>query len=119
MILNDTAKVRDRVLKGHDGNPGWMSSSRGKAILYDTLVEEVRNGSVLIRDEETKVQLAIIEGATLRAPEGEHDDRAVALALAVNAAVMKPTTVVVQSYVEVRKHDKRRRNSVLGRAVGF
>lgn len=117
LILNDTSKVRDRVLKGHDGNLGWMSSSRGKAILYDTLVEEIRNGSVIVRDEETKVQLGSIEGATLRAPEGDHDDRSMAFALAVNAAVMKPATVVIQSYIEVRKNDRRRRLSLSGRPI--
>jgi hypothetical protein len=34
---------------------------------------------------ETFSQLASIEGATLRAPEGEHDDRAVAFVLGLQA----------------------------------
>ena len=43
----------------------------------------LRDGEAVIHDPETFSQLASIEGATLRAPEGQPDDRATAFALAV------------------------------------
>lgn len=77
---------RVALLNGHDEKPGWMSSKLGKALLYT----EVANHFRLNATEGTKIlhsfgswrQLSSIEGATLRAPEGEHDDRADSYALA-------------------------------------
>jgi len=74
-----------RLLTGHDGKTGWLSSGKGKALLYDGATEAVQNGDVVIRDLVTQTQLASIEGGTLRAPEGLMDDRADAFALAVQA----------------------------------
>jgi hypothetical protein len=118
-LLNDTAKVRNDVLKGLDGKTGWMSSSRGKAILYDSLVEEIRNVNVTIHDSETKTQLQSIEGSSLNAPEGKHDDYAIASALAVTGAVMKPAETFSFSYMakESERNGRRRRNSLL-RSLG-
>jgi hypothetical protein len=114
-ILNNDSLARDRVMKGLDGNLGWMSSARGKALMYDSLVEELRSASIIIHDEETKTQLANVEGTTLRAAEGDHDDRAVAFALAVTAAVMKPSISFSYPYMEQRKtNGDRRRLSLSG-----
>lgn len=74
------------VLRGHDEKPGWMSSKLGKALLYTECANHFR----LNAQDETKIlhsftsyqQLASIEGATLLAPEGQHDDRADSYALA-------------------------------------
>ena len=114
-IFNDDASVRDKVLKGHDGKAGWMSSSRGKAMMYDALVEEMRNSNVIIHDDATKTQLAMIEGSSLSAPEGKHDDLAVAAALAVAGAVMKPAENFIFSYIksESEKDDRRNRYRLL------
>lgn len=74
------------VLKGHDDKAGWMSSKLGKALLYTECADHFRQNAL----DSTKVlhsfssyqQLASIEGATLLAPEGQHDDRADSYALA-------------------------------------
>lgn len=74
-------------LCGHDGNVGWLSSSKGKALLYDAAADAFRNRETVLHSFATFTQLASIEGATLRAPEAEHDDRGDAYALALMAAV--------------------------------
>jgi hypothetical protein len=82
-------------LAGHDGNEGWLSSSRGKALLYDLTANALRERRALLHSAATCTQLARIEGSTLRAPEGEADDRADAFALACAASLMpqyKPYT---------------------------
>jgi hypothetical protein len=68
-------------LYGHDANPGWHTTPRSKAILYDKAGEALRDGEAVIHSLDTFHQLASVEGATLRAPEGQHDDRAVAFVL--------------------------------------
>ena len=70
-------------LAGHDGNEGWHSTTKGKALLYDTAADAFREGETFLHSFETFVQLASIEGSTLRAPEGEMDDRADSYALAL------------------------------------
>lgn len=117
-LLGDDSQVRDRIMKGLDGNLGWMSSSRGKALMYDMLVEQLRSSSVIIHDEETKTQLASIEGTSLRAPDKGPDDRAVAFTLAVVGAVMKPAISFSYPYVEQRTtYGERRRFSLFGSSV--
>jgi hypothetical protein len=82
-----------RLLPGHDGKPGWMSSTKGKALLYDGAADAFREGDCLVHDPETYHQLASIEGATLRAPQGQNDDRATAFALALaGRLVPRPRT---------------------------
>jgi hypothetical protein len=70
------------VLCGHDGGLGWMSSTKGKALLYDDCAAIFRERQTVIRSMPTLNQLLSVEGATLRAPEGMPDDRADAYALA-------------------------------------
>jgi hypothetical protein len=77
---------RVQLLAGTDGKPGWLSNVRGKTLMYDKMTDVCRDGETILHDNETAVQLASIEASTLRAPEGMHDDRADALALAVAAA---------------------------------
>jgi hypothetical protein len=79
-----------RVLEGYDGKPGWLSTVKGKPLLYGLLADAVRDAVCTIRGSETAAQLASIEASTLRAPAGLHDDRAVAFALAVAALAWKP-----------------------------
>jgi hypothetical protein len=68
---------------GHDGSPGWLTNTKGKALLYDGAGEAFRDGEAVIHSPETFSQLCSVEGSTLRAPEGEHDDRATAFVLAL------------------------------------
>jgi len=74
-----------RRLRGHDGNPGWLSSPLGKTKLYDAASDAFRNREVILHHFPTFTQLASIDGSMLRAPEGESDDLADAFAMAVVA----------------------------------
>lgn len=69
-------------LHGHDEKPGWLSSKLGKTLLYNELADGFRNDDTTVHSFATYEQVASIEGSTLRAPEGEHDDRADSYALA-------------------------------------
>lgn len=116
--LKDNAR-RVRLLHGHDWNPdenekdekvGWMTSTLGKALLYTEGADHFRQNADLDERGEpgkhpTKVlhsfasyhQLASIEGATLRAPDGMFDDRAVSFCLAqvgrIEAATNRPVAL--------------------------
>lgn len=87
-----------KLLKGHDDKPGWMSSKLGKALLYTECADHFRNNAIdstkILHSFVTYQQLASIEGATLLAPEGQHDDRADSYALAqCGRAAAVPDTV--------------------------
>jgi hypothetical protein len=71
-----------RRLPGHDDKPGWLSNTLGKAFLYTAAANRFRNCETLLHSPATFYQLAAIDGSTLRAPEGQNDDRADAFALA-------------------------------------
>lgn len=68
---------------GLDGKTGWLTTGRSKPLAVDNTAEFLREKKVLLHDEPTRSQLAQLDGATLAAPEGEHDDRAMALMLAL------------------------------------
>ena len=51
-------------------------------MLYDRCADAFRNREVVLHTFATYVQLASIDGSTLRAPKGEQDDQADAFALA-------------------------------------
>jgi hypothetical protein len=70
-------------LCGHDVHPGWHTTAKGNALLYDGASEALRDGEALIHGLDTFAQLASIEGPTHWAREGQPDDRAVAFALAL------------------------------------
>jgi hypothetical protein len=74
-----------RLLNGLDGKPGWLETGRGKALACDAAGDALRAGAALVRDRVTLAQLASIEGSTLAAPVGQHDDRAIAFVLALAA----------------------------------
>lgn len=79
--LRDNSRLR--LLAGHDAKLGWLSSTKGKALLYEACADGFRNEETIIHSMGAYWQLSSIEGATLRAPEGQHDDRADAYALAL------------------------------------
>lgn len=79
--LKDNSRLK--ILAGHDKAAGWLSNSKGKALLYDAAAQACRESDCVIHSAATYYQLASIEGATLRAPEGQMDDRADSYALAV------------------------------------
>jgi hypothetical protein len=73
------------LLRGWDGRPGWLSTGRGKALAFDAAADAVREGLTRLRDRVTLEQMMAIRGASLSAPSGERDDRAVAHVLALAA----------------------------------
>jgi hypothetical protein len=77
-----------QALAGRDGKPGWLSSTLGKTELYDLCAEAFKDAEVRLHSFATYTQLASIDGSTLRAPEGQPDDRADAFALACAARTM-------------------------------
>jgi len=95
----DTLGLSGSLLGGHDGKTGWMSSTLGKVKMYDACADQVKNCEVVIHSPATFDQLASIDGSTLRAPEGQNDDRADAFALAY-AARLQVRTAVVDDYYE-------------------
>jgi hypothetical protein len=78
------------LVTGHDGKGGWMSSTLGKTSLYDRCADAFQNKEVILHSFATFTQLSSIDDNTLRAPEGQHDDRADAFALAVCGRLMVP-----------------------------
>lgn len=78
------------VLAGHDGRPGWLTSTATKPILYDHAAECFRDRCTVLHDAGSRAQLAEVELSTLSAPEGLPDDRAVSYALALMAAKASP-----------------------------
>ncbi len=90
------------LLCGHDGRIGWLSSSKGKALLYGACADAFRHQDTILHSFVTLTQLQSVEGSTLKAPQGEADDRATAYALAcagIPAVLMSRTaderTVVI------------------------
>jgi hypothetical protein len=81
--LSEFSKVS--CLSGLDGKTGWLESGKSKPLAFDAAADAFRDGATLVRDAGTRDQLASIEGSTLKAPEGQHDDRAVAHVLALTA----------------------------------
>jgi hypothetical protein len=76
--------ARDLVrLCGDDKKPGWNTTTKSKAMLYDRAGEALRDRAAVIHSPDTFAQLASIEGSTDRAPEGQPDDRAMAFVLAL------------------------------------
>ncbi len=65
-----------------DRREGWNNSPAGKVRLYDHAAATLMNGDAVVHDDMTFYQLGSIEKDTLRAPEGEHDDKADSFVLA-------------------------------------
>jgi len=97
--LRDNSRLK--VLTGHDGRPGWLSSTKGKAILYSIAADAFRDRATKVHSFESYLQLASIEGSTLLAPEGEHDDRADSYALALAGSIVADVVTVVDDSLRV------------------
>jgi hypothetical protein len=101
-----------RLLPGLDGRPGWLSNAKGKAVMYDGVVEGCRDGGLVVYDSETIRQLGSLEGSSLRAPTGDHDDRADALALALAGAgaagMADQVPIVIRGIDPIKAMDRER-----------
>jgi hypothetical protein len=78
--LQDNSKVT--LLNAADDRAGWPTTSKSKAQMYDDFTDKVRDAEIIIHSFESYMQLSSIDGSTLSAPDGMHDDRAVSFVLA-------------------------------------
>lgn len=88
--LRDLGKLE--IIKGLDDKLGWLSNTKGNSILYDTAADAFRDHSTTIHSFETYNQLASIEGASLSAPDGDHDDRADSYCIALQGVKRRSPT---------------------------
>lgn len=82
--LQDNSKAT--ILNGSDDKAGWPTTSKSKAQMYDDFTDKVRDQELTIHSFESFMQLSSIDGSTLSAPDGMHDDRAVSFVLATLSA---------------------------------
>jgi hypothetical protein len=73
------------LLRGLDGELGWATTGFSKHLMFDQAAKDIREGGLRLHDETTTWQLTSMDGATLAAPPGQHDDRAMACVLALAA----------------------------------
>jgi hypothetical protein len=89
-----------RVLTGPDSTPtvtkyGYLTTPKSKAQGYVELSNRLRDKDITVYDHETYRQLTILEGSTLRAPRGEHDDHAICSMLYAAAKKYVHLTMVI------------------------
>jgi hypothetical protein len=100
LALEEVYNYRSYLLCGGDGHVGWQTTSKSKDLMYSSGAELLRDGKAVIHCPKTRTQLSLIEGATLKAPEGENDDYAIAFMLALTSAAANPSGSFAVSYVE-------------------
>jgi len=81
------------LLAGLDGRPGWVNSPAGKVRMWDNMAATFMHNEIMLYDFQTHAQVASIDKSTLKAPEGQLDDLAVACALADLARAGQGRTV--------------------------
>jgi hypothetical protein len=72
-----------------DKKPGWLSNRKNKVLAVDMAAQVMREGSVTIHDQATINELAMFEATTLSAPQGESDDLAMSVIIAIAALYWK------------------------------
>jgi hypothetical protein len=87
--LQDNSNAR--LIKGSDGKLGWQTNTVSKAMMWSKTAEAARDHGFTLHSFSTYTQLSSIDGSTLSAPEGMHDDRAVAFALTVVGEELLPS----------------------------
>jgi hypothetical protein len=102
------------LLKGYDGRDGYLSNGPGKATLYSGMADACREQATVIHSFSAYQQLASIEGRSLRAPNGKHDDEADGYALANVARALVPAQVKAPPQMQVKSHAATLRNRLGG-----
>lgn len=88
-VLNEFSNSFPRVdllRSPQDDKPGWLTTSRSKTAMYNAVAESAQARAFLIHDRDTFKELSDLEASTLSAPEGLHDDHAIAFGLCCVAA---------------------------------
>jgi len=88
------------LLLGEDNKPGWQTTAKSKDLMYSIGADILRDSGATIHSAKTMTQLSLIEGSTLKAPEGDFDDHAVAFMLALMAAKTQRQSAFGVSYLE-------------------
>lgn len=86
VILYLRRESRLYLFRADDKKVGWITTEKSKNLMYDAMVKALIEVDILIHSLETYLELSSIESNTLRAPEGEHDDRATSICLALQGA---------------------------------
>lgn len=102
VLLKMSEDAFENVLNGPDERPGWNNTAKGKALMYSQVTDALRDGEVSIHSFVTYQQLASIEGSTLKAPEGQHDDQATSFSLANAARIILLGGITEMKQVHVR-----------------
>lgn len=76
-----------------DKKNGWLNSVKMKPVAVDKTAEAINDKSLILHTQEIKLELMNIEAATLKAPEGDTDDRAMTIVIGV-ACLVWPTIQV-------------------------
>lgn len=71
------------LLHGLDGQMGWTTSTKSKALMYEQVADTFRLKETIIHSFATLTQLQSIEGGSLKGPGGKGDDRAMGYGLAI------------------------------------
>jgi hypothetical protein len=93
-----------------DQKPGWVTVHPSKVKLYDDATVTFRERGAILHNFTTYTQLTSIEGATLRAPRNQHDDRAISFVLALQACGLggldyEPSALGVGDYEDDLEHN--------------
>ncbi len=94
-----------RLLTGLDGKHGWPEQPRTKSLMWDDTADAFKAGDCVLHSFIAFTQLCSIEGASLKAPEGEPDDvadsyAACCVARARNKPAQAPATGGVRKQVK-------------------
>lgn len=76
------------LLPGSDGQPGWVESPLGNTRMYDSTTEAFRHKETILHSFDAYLQLSDIDGNTLAAAPGNHDDLADAYAAAIQGRLV-------------------------------
>jgi len=87
VLLALKSRSKLRRLNGTDKKAGWQTNAQSKALLYANATTAYRDSEGILHDRQTYRQLQSIVGSTLKAPEGQMDDLAMADVLARQAAI--------------------------------
>ncbi|HEU4322115.1 MAG TPA: terminase family protein [Roseiflexaceae bacterium] len=82
--------LNGRPMLGHDQRPGWLTNEQYKKIAIDFLAAALRDGSIIIHTLATLNELqiySVLKNGSTGAPNGYFDDRVMALAIALQAAL--------------------------------
>ncbi len=81
------------LLNGLDGKSGWHENRKNKTQLFVNAADMFRDNQIVLHTQKAADQLQLIGGTTLKAPEGDYDDLAMACVLVMMAAVISTYSV--------------------------